>query len=192
MQTLTIRAVVAFKPKSSHARVKWDICDSRKTEVSPQGLRVRRSLGRARWEEPECRATPWCIWKTVAQSVSVSGRGQQKRLPGDLCRAWCSPGSSALGRRRSLSTFSKTAKAPRRAAAARIRTGRRAGVRPRLAGPTGPGSRAERACEQVGVIVNDMAATNIDGALIESVRRENVDQPPALVQAWPCHSHTFT
>ena len=38
MQTLTIRAVVAFKPKSSHARVKWDICDSRKTEVSPQGL----------------------------------------------------------------------------------------------------------------------------------------------------------
>ena len=51
------------------------------------------------------------------------------------------------------------------------------------------GLTGRAACEQVGVIVNDMAATNIDGALIESVRSENVGQPPALVQAWPCHSH---
>ena len=33
------------------------------------------------------------------------------------------------------------------------------------------------------MIVNDMAATNIDGALIESVRRETVGQPPALVRS---------
>ena len=63
------------------------------------------------------------------------------------------------------------------------------GLRPRLAGSHGHGLTGGAACEQVGVIVNDMAATNIDGALIESVRSENVDQPPALVQAWPCHSH---
>ena len=63
------------------------------------------------------------------------------------------------------------------------------GLRPRLAGSHGHGLTGRAACEQVGVIVNDMAATNIDGALIESVRRENVGQPPALVQAWPCHSH---
>ncbi len=45
---------------------------------------------------------------------------------------------------------------------------------------------AGRTCfrAQVGVIVNDMAATNIDGAFIESIQRETADQPPALVQAW--------
>ena len=70
----------------------------------------------------------------------------------------------------------------------------RGGLRPRLAGSHGHGLTGRAACEQVGVrlvssCVNDMAATNIDGALIESVRRQNVGQPPALVQAWPCHSH---
>jgi hypothetical protein len=29
-----------------------------------------------------------------------------------------------------------------------------------------------------------MAATNIDGAFIESIQRETADKPPALVQAW--------
>ncbi len=95
-----LRGVLAITPKSSHASVKWDICDYRKTEVSPQGTPSSTGTvsGGGVWA---IGATPWCIWKTVAQSVSVSGRGQQKRLPGDLCRAWCSPGSSALGRRRS-------------------------------------------------------------------------------------------
>ena len=63
MQTLTLRGVLAFKPKSSRASVKWDIYDSRKTEVSPQGLRSSKVCRAGLWA---IGATPWCIWKTVA------------------------------------------------------------------------------------------------------------------------------
>ncbi len=124
MQTLTLRGVLAFKPESSHASVSSGTFVTLERRKFPRkGLPSSKVSGAGLWA---IGATPWCIWKTVAQSVSVSDRGHKHILQN--CE-----GAKACSRR---SDSHRPA---------------RGGLRPRLAGSHGHGLTGRAACEQAGV-----------------------------------------
>ena len=148
MQTLTIRGVLAFKPKSSHACVKWDICYSRKTEVSPQGTPSSKC------PEPVCGRSVRAMVHLEdgrAERVGVGARAAKAAARGPVpcvvLTGFIGAGKTTLVRH-ILQNCEGAKACSRRSDSHRPARG---GLRPRLAGSHGHGLTGRAACEQVGV-----------------------------------------